>query len=198
MQHTTFHRSLRFIGMLVCLFILAGCGASGPRVRSNVEQGVDLTRFRTFMFMQPLSTDREGVQTIISSQLMTAAERELVGRGFQRVDSGADLLVNFSANLDQRLQVTQTPTHNMSRNMHSNAWGTHRRGFYSTWPSYRTDVRQYTSGTLVVDIVDAARMQLVWEGIAEQRITQRTANDAGPAIDAAMRDIFARFPARIN
>jgi hypothetical protein len=198
MQYMTFQRSLRFVSTLLCLFILAGCGTSGPRVRSNVAQDVDLTSFRTFMFMQPLSTDREGIQTIISRQLMNAAERELVGRGFQRVDSGADLMVNFSANLDQRLQVTQTPTHNMGRSMHSNAWGTHRRGFYNTWPAYRTDVRQYTSGTLVVDIVDAARRQLVWEGIAEQRITQRTANDAGPAIDAAISEIFARFPARIN
>jgi hypothetical protein len=194
MQQMAFQRGLRLIGTLVCLLVLAGCGTPGPSVRSSAEQGADLTRFRTFTFMQPLSTDREGYQSIISSQLMTATERELVARGFQRVDSGAELMINFSANLDQRLRVTQT----MNQRSSVNAWGSHRRGFYSTWPSYRTEVRQYISGTLVVDVVDAARNQLTWEGVAQQRITSRTANDAGPAIDTAVREIFASFPARAN
>jgi hypothetical protein len=123
---------------------------------------------------------------------MAAAERELVGLGLQRVDANPDLLVNFSANLDQRLRVTQTPQSS------AGSFGSHRRGFYSTWPSYRTNVRQYTQGTLVVDVVDAARMQLVWEGLAEHRITASTAQDAGPLIDTAMREIFAQFPARIK
>jgi hypothetical protein len=59
-------------------------------------------------------------------------------------------------------------------------------------------VRQFTQGTLVVDIVDVARNQLVWEGIAESRVTARTTEDAGPLIDTAVREIFARFPARVN
>jgi hypothetical protein len=168
---------------------MTGC-ASGPTIRSNADPSVDFTRFQTFNFMQPLSTDREGYQTFISRDLIAAAERELVGHGLKRTETSPDLLVNFSANLDQRLRVTQTPQSSVG------AFGTHRRGFYNTWPSYRTDVQQYTNGTLAVDVIDASRMQLVWEGVAVHRITQSRADNIGPVIDQAMQEIFAQFPAR--
>jgi hypothetical protein len=51
-------------------------------------------------------------------------------------------------------------------------------------------------GTVIVDVIDASRMQLVWEGVAAQRITQSRADNIGPVIDEAMREVFARFPTR--
>src|SRR5512137_1233440 len=152
------HRRLLLACSLLGLLAAAGC-ASGPTIRSNVDASVDFKSFRTFGFFEPLATDREGYQSLISQQLVASAERELVARGLQRADTNPDLLVNFSANLDQRLRVTQTPA------MPSRSFHSHRRGFYSTWPMYQqTEIRQYTKGTLGVDIVDAARRQLVWEG----------------------------------
>jgi hypothetical protein len=175
------------------LIALAGC-ASGPTIRTNVDPGVDFTRFRTFDFLQPLSTDREGYQSFISRDLMASAEREMRALGFTRSSENPDLLVNFSATLDQRLRVTQTPT------MGGGAtWGSHRRSAaYGVWGGYRTDVRQDTMGTLGVDVIDAARRQLVWEGVAVSRITRSTAENIGPALDSAVRDIFRQFPARVG
>jgi len=188
-NHDHSRRRLLLAGSLLGLLAMTGC-ASGPTIRSNADQSVDFTRFQSFNFMQPLSTDREGYQSFISRDLMAAAERELVGLGLKRTDASPDLLVNFSANLDQRLRVTQTPQSSMG------TFGSHRRGFYSPWPTYRTDVRQYTKGTLVVDVIDASRMQLVWEGVATNQTTQSRADNIGPMIDQAMREIFAQFPAR--
>ena len=187
MNHDHSRRRLLLAGSLLGLLAMTGC-ASGPTIRSNADPSADFARFQTFNFMQPLSTDREGYQSFISRDLMAAAERELAGLGLKRTETSPDLLVNFSANLDQRLRVTQTPQSSMG------TLGTHRRGFYSTWPSYRTEVRQYTRGTLVVDVIDASRMQLVWEGVAVHQMTQSRADNIGPVIDQAMRDIFAQFP----
>jgi len=186
------HRNARQRLLLACsllgLLVLGGC-ASGPTIRSNADPSVDFSGFRTFAFLEPLSTDREGYQSLISQQLVTSAERELVARGLQRTAANPDLLVNFSATLDQRLQVTQTPS-SRSRNFNN-----HRRGFYNTWPLYQqTEIRQYTKGTLGIDIVDAARRQLVWEGFALGRVTQRTTDNIGPVLDSAVVDIFSRFP----
>ena len=49
-----------------------------------------------------------------------------------------------------------------------------------------------------MDVIDAAKRQLVWEGVAVSRITQSTAENIGPTLDAAVRDIFAQFPARVG
>jgi len=189
-NHPAIHRLSRLVVSLLALLALAGC-ASGPTIRSNVDQSVDFTKFRTFDFMQPMSTDRDGFQSFVSRDLMVAAEREMTQRGFQRSSTNPDLLINFSANLDERLRVTQTPNPRST-------WGSHRRGFYSTWPGYSTQVRQYTQGTLGMDVVDAARRQLVWEGVAVSRITRSTAENIGPALDFAVRDIFTQFPGRVG
>jgi hypothetical protein len=188
MRQRTALRQLLLAWSLLGLLAITG-GASGPTVRSNVDGSVDFAGFRTFAFMQPLSTDRAGYQSLVSQQLVASAERELLARGLQRVETNPDLLVNFSADLDQRLRVTQSPTFHGSRFNH------HRRGFYSTWPTYQqTEIRQYTKGTLGVDVIDAARRQLVWEGFALGRVTQRTADNLGPVLDAAVTDIFRDFP----
>ena len=188
MNHRHARQRLLLVCSLLSLLVVTGC-ASGPTIRSNVDASVDFKSFRTFGFIEPLATDRAGYQSLISQQLVASTERELVARGLQRSDTSPDLLVNFSADLDQRLRVTQTPM------VHSRNFNSHRRGFYSTWPMYQqTEIRQYTKGTLGIDVVDAARRQLVWEGFALGRVTQRTTDNLGPVLDAAVVDIFGSFP----
>jgi hypothetical protein len=174
--------------LLAGLLVLAGC-ASGPTIRSNMDSSVDFHRFRTFGFFDPLATDREGYQSLISQQLVSSTERELVARGLKRTDSSPDLLINFSANLDERLRITQSPA------IPTSSLNRHRRGFYNTWPGYQQiEIRQYTQGTLGIDVVDAARRQLIWEGFAFGRVTQRTTDNLGPVLNDAVVEIFRDFP----
>lgn len=180
--------NLLLAGSLLLLALLTGC-ASGPTIRSNVDPNADFHAFRTFSFFQPLSTDREGYQSLISQQLIASAQRELEARGLTRDDARPDLLINFSADLDQRLRVTQTPATTTS------SFNRHRHGLYNTWPTYqRTEIRQYTQGTLGIDVVDAARRQLIWEGFAFSRVTQSTTNNLGPVLNDAVVEIFREFP----
>lgn len=173
---------------LLAVFMLASC-ASGPTIRSSMDESVDFNRFRTFDFLVPLGTDREGFQTLISQQLVSSTERELLARGLTRTATNPDLLINFSANLDQRLRITQSPSTS------AGSFNRHRRGFYNTWPSYQqTDIRQYTQGTLGIDVIDAARRQLIWEGVAISRVTQSTTDNLGPVLNDAVVDIFGDFP----
>jgi hypothetical protein len=45
-----------------------------------------------------------------------------------------------------------------------------------------------------VDLVDRARNQLVWEGAATARVTDQMRQNRDQVLDAAIADIFARFP----
>ena len=190
-MHKLFERRSLFMACSVLgLLLVTGC-ASGPTIRSNAYPSADFSRFKTFAFAQPLSTDRAGYQTLISQQLVASAERELVARGLRRTDTNPDLLVNFNADLDQRLRVTQTQAPTFA----GRRFNDHRRGFYSGWPNYQqTEIRQYTKGTLGIDIVDAAQRQLLWEGFAIGRVTRSTMDDIGPVLDSAVIDIFREFP----
>ena len=52
----------------------------------------------------------------------------------------------------------------------------------------------YQEGTLSIDLVDAAKKSLVWQGVAQGRIDKKKAENPGPAIDTVVADIFAKFP----
>jgi hypothetical protein len=170
--------------------LLTSC-VSAPRVTTNTNPAADFSGFATYNFMQPLSTDRSGVQTPLGATLVEAMSAEMANRGFKR-SNNPDLLINFFVVIDERIEVRQVPT--------TGSFYGDRRDRYRTWPNYRTEVRQYTQGTLAVDMVDAAQNILAWEAVAQQRvgrsttangITQEQANEV-------MAHVMAEFPGRAN
>jgi hypothetical protein len=54
----------------------------------------------------------------------------------------------------------------------------------------------YKTGTANVDLIDAKRKQLIWEGVAEGRIRDEALDNPGPAIDRVVAELFTRYPAR--
>ena len=188
-------RSIRYWLALIAassLLALAGC-ASVPEVRVDLDRSADFTQYKTFAFASPLGTDRGGYQTIVSQNLKAAAQRELEARGM-RLDSAApQLLVNFNATLSEQLRVSPGPT--VGVGVGRGYYG-YRYGMYGAWPMYTdmTTVTQYTEGTLNIDVVDAARRQLVWEGVVTKSITQQDRDDMKAAIDAAVAAAFAKYP----
>lgn len=183
------HRSIPGLALLVLgSLMLHGC-ASGPSIVANSDPSADWTSFRTFGFFQPLGTDRGTVRSIMSTQLIESATREMQSAGFTRSDSNPDLLINFVVSTRETLQTRPST----SASMH------HSRGRYSTWNGWSasmstTEVVQRTEGTLAVDIVDRARNQLVWEGAATGRVTNNTRQNQDQVLDEAIADIFTQFP----
>ena len=168
--------------------LVAGC-ASGPRIITNADPTADFTRFRTFGFFQPLGTDTASGQTLTSQHLIAAAARELEMRGLRRSDDNPDLMLNFF--ISTRDVVSSTPS--TSASVH---W---RRGRYSTWGGYSMSVgtptvTTQTQGTLAVDLVDAGRGQLVWEGAATKRVTDNTRRNLQEVLNSAVTDLFLELP----
>jgi hypothetical protein len=166
--------------------LLAGC-ATGPKISADYDRSANFAAYRTFGFYQPLGTDQAGYESLITQTLKSAARREMEARGYIYTETSPDLLINFNAKLAQQTQVSQTPTP---------MYYGYRRGFYGGWGGYgyETRVDQYVEGTLNVDIVDAQRKQLVWEGVAVGRVTRKTQEERQAAIRAAVAEVFAKYP----
>jgi hypothetical protein len=172
--------------------LLAGC-ATTPKatIRSTADSATDFSQYRSFGFVEKLGTDTANYESLVSASLKNAARRQLELRGLTYSATAPDLLVNFNGKLDEKLRVTQTPSVTMGMGYYG-----YRGGIYSTWPMYpqETNVDQYTQGTLNVDVVDARRRQLVWEGVAVGRVTEKTRENIPAVIDAVIPEIFAKFP----
>jgi len=174
--------------VVIALITMAAC-ASGPRIITNSAPDFSVANYQTFGFLQPLSSDRGTVRSLISLHLIEAATRELEKSGLQFSEDNPDLLVNFMVSTRETIQTRPST----SVGVH------HGRCRYGTWGGYNmsmstTEIVQRTEGTIDVDIIDASQNQLVWEGAAAGRVTDSTRDNLKETVDRAISDIFVQFP----
>ena len=147
------------------------------------------------MFAQRTGTDRGDVSTPITSYFKEAIRREMDARGYRYVEGGpADLLVNFNANSQENVDVRTTPG---STYGYGYGYYGYRGGMYgaSAFPPEVQTVR-YKTGTANVDVVDLSKKQVIWEGIAEARLTDKMMKDPRTAISGVITEMFLQFPGR--
>lgn len=174
--------------------LLTGC-ATGPQVTTHAMPRVDFTAYETFGWPEEVGTDRGGYESSITQYFKQAAKREMEALGYRYVEKDPELMVNFFANAEDKQDVYTRPSMNAS--LATGYYG-YRYGMYSAWPVYTTEVDtfNYTVGTANIDLVDAEKMQLIWEGRIEGRLTEGTLSDPRAAIYEAVADIFSEFPTR--
>ena len=104
-------------------------------------------------------------------------------------EKSPDVRVNFSARLAEKTSV------NAPEPIAGGYYG-YRRGSYSTWSGYPWSeaAMSYTEGTLNVDVVDAARKQLVWEGVVTGIVGQAQLDNLQGSVDRAVKAAFEKYP----
>jgi hypothetical protein len=180
---------------VAALGLLAGC-ASGPTIRSHVDPSANLSSYKTYMFAEKTGTDRPDYKTPITSYFKEAIRREMDARGYRYVEGGpADLLINFNANAQEQVDVRTTP--GSPGFGYGYGYYGYRGGLYgaTAFPPEVQTVR-YKTGTANVDVVDLSKKQVVWEGIAEARLTDKMMKDPRTAISNVITEMFTQYPGR--
>ncbi len=187
------HQVFRVLAIGAALALgLAGC-ASGPSIRVDGDPGANIPGFRSFGFFEPLATDKAGYSTLLTSRLKDSARRALEKHGYAYTDSNPELLVNFNVNVVDKTEIRSSPSMSAGYGYYG-----YRSGMYGAWSGYPQDIEttNYRQGTLTIDVVDAARKALVWQGVAEARVTKKIRDNPGAAVDAIVTEILAGFPSR--
>ncbi|MNM94630.1 hypothetical protein D3C81_1070410 [compost metagenome] len=176
---------------LSLVLVLAAC-ASAPRVSSQADPTGEFARYRSFSFYTPLALEQNGYTTITSNRIRDAVRTQMQARGYVYDEANPDLWVNLNAYLQDKTRVTTMPE------VDYDYYYSYRARSYVAVPYWRdrTDVRQYTEGTLNVDIVDARQKRLVWEGVAVGTVGRATPEKRAMEIDAAVAAIFDQYPYR--
>ena len=193
--------SLRMGSWLMCIAAVAlgACATSNSipklKVRTVVDPAAQFDSYRSYGFVAQPGTNGGGDKaTAMTIYFMQAVRHEMDSRGYRYTEDSPDLLVNF--NTSARVNDAQTnvsPTYGYSTGYYA-----YRAGLYGL-PVVTSEVQEnvtYRAGTGNVDIVDARRKVLAWEGIAEGRISEAMLANPGPAIGEVIAEMFEQFPGK--
>jgi hypothetical protein len=186
-----FSRSLSVVSVFV--FLLAGCATtSAPKTRVDYDKTADLSVYRTYGFPKETGTDRGGYSTLVTSYFKSAVSTQMDARGYKYSADHPDLLVNFYMNTRDRTESRPDPTGPYG-------YYGYRYGLYSGWPMYDNDrIVTYKYGTINLDIVDAEKKQLVWEGVSEGRVTEEALANQKATINAVVTELMRQYPGKPN
>lgn len=139
------------VAVLAVALALVPTLAPAQSIQSDYDRSYDFSGLKTYAFAPQTRgpNDPLGVNPLNDRRVRTALDSQLVARGFVRDTSGTpDFLVAYHAAARNRVGVQDW------------GYGLGRLG------SRRIDVDQYTQGTLIVDMVDAVKRELIWRGTA--------------------------------
>lgn len=188
-----------FIQKLLSVMLLSSClmlvaCASGPQIQTDYDHSADFATYKTFAFAQPLGTDRAGYTSIVTSRLKEATNMQMMQRGYIYQEQNPDLLVNFFIKVSSETEYVPPPP--MWGGYYGGGFG---GGFYQPWGyggygGFGPTTVQFTEGSLKVDLIDARKKQLVWEGTASNQIDDSNNPTSAKNLSLTVAQIFAYYP----
>ena len=177
--------------ILAVILALGGCGPS-IKVQSDFNPEADFAKLHTFAWL-PLGPSKTGDpradSRILAGRVRRAAISDLKGKGYREVAATAepDFYVAYQAAVGQKMSVRSTPTYYGYRGW----WG-------PPMPmGAQTTVHQYELGTLIIDIVDRERDDLIWRGSGQAKLRKndsRSSAERDEDMTAAVKAILKAFP----
>jgi len=168
--------------------VLGACTGILPMaVQTDYDRAARFGGYATFAFMaedqRPLKRlERldDAIDKLVTKRLHRAISDNLASKGFRQVKRGhANLLVSLHMGIKRPVDVTDLPY----RQPHD-------------W-QYSTQVSHYDRGTLIIDLVDRRKHQLVWRGTAGS-----VWSGGNPAsreqLELAVKEILNKFPPHLQ
>lgn len=172
-------KAIKFIPVLL-LFILSSC--SSVNVYSDFDSNVDFNQYKTYAFHKQ-GIDKVQISDFDKKRILHAIDNELSKKGMTKSDT-PDLLINFSTKEKERVDVNQF-AFGMGYGW---GWG---------WNPYMWGgapmASTSTEGTLFIDLIDAKKKELIWQGEGVGYLSQNR-SDKEARINEFVAKILTQFP----
>lgn len=171
---------------LICItilsfFIVSLSSCTSVRVASDYDKQTDFNAYKTFAFYKP-GIDKAEISDLDKRRILRAIEAELLIKGFTKSEN-PDLLISI---------FTKSREHvNVSNNNYGN-WGYHWGWSPWYWNS-PTTISKSVEGDLYIDLIDAKKKELIWQGKGSGYLTLNT-NKKEERIKEFVSTIMERYP----
>lgn len=184
--------------LILAMLLVAACATTkGPDSRIDFDKKADFSVYRTFGFPKETGTDRGGYSTLVTTYFKSSVTTAMESRGYKYTEDHPDLLVNFYMNTTER---TESDNQGGLSARYGHGYYGYRSGLYNPWPMYDDLDRTvtYKVGTINVDIVDAEKKQLIWEGVSEGRMSKEALANPKVTVNAVVTELMRQYPGRPN
>ncbi|QYJ08335.1 DUF4136 domain-containing protein [Qipengyuania flava] len=185
------------IAVAASALALSGCATTG-QISTDYDQAQNFSEYSTFSWagIRPmLAFGNRMVPTTVQASIAEAIIADLSAKGYTFTDDmeNADFAVSFTVGTRDNVEFREAidPFWNNRMNWR---WG----GPF--WPSIATpsisrmQYREYTEGTLSIDIYDVERRAPVWHGAGTRDLTRSELRGETNTAGEATRQILAGFP----
>lgn len=170
------------------LLIIFTSACSSIRVFTDYDTEANFSQYRTYAFYRP-TIDKAEISDLDKRRILRSIEASMNAKGYI-LSENADLLISIATDEESRVEIN------------NQAWG---MGWgwgwgFNPWmwgPAMNNQtVSTYDRGVLLIDILDAQRKQLIWQGKGSGILTNVT-NPEGRQrlIDRYVSAILTKYPA---
>lgn len=173
-------KTLKFLPLLL-LFIVASCDS--VQVYSDYDKSANFTQYKTFAFMKS-GIDKVEISDLDKKRILNAIDQQMQAKGFTKSEN-PDLLVNIFTKSREEVSVNQFNA----------GWG---YGWGYGWNPYmmygdHTTVSSSTEGTLYIDLIDAKKKELIWQGEGTGTLS-KDMNRKDEIVNNIVTQILAQYP----
>ena len=175
--------------MALAAIALAGC-ASGPDIQADYDKAADFGKYRTYGFVANAGTDSGDYRALATQMLQNAASRQMEQRGYTRAEN-PDLVINFKGKLEEKTDIESVPAPHYGPGWGYGGW---YGAPYGGWGGTEVTTRRYNVGTLVMDVVDRGKRQVVFQGGISDVVTKEMQQNREATISKAVEQLFSKYP----
>jgi hypothetical protein len=174
---------------LISTLGLVACGG-GVAVNSDYDPGADFASYQSYAWAERSESgddDPRVYNAITMQRVRTAVDRALAAKGYSEATGGApDFYVAWHGAIEGKMSYQTINSH------YGYGWGWYGGMGVGTSSTY---VNEWDEGTLLVDIIDAGRNELVWRGTATGTVEpELTPAESQARLDDAAAKLLQTFP----
>jgi hypothetical protein len=175
-------RILKTVPLLVILLVVTSCVS--VRVATDYDRKANFNDYKTFAFFKT-GIDKAEISDLDKRRILRAIESELLAKGFTKSEN-PDLLISLFTKSNQRVDV------------YNNYWGYGGWGWGGYGPGWgwgwnQPNVSTSTEGTLYIDLIDAKKKELVWQGMGTGYLS-RNMDKKEERIKEFVAEIMKQYP----
>lgn len=177
---------MKYFSLLSLILIITLSSCSTVRVASDYDRKANFAAYKTFAFYKP-GIDQAEISDLDKKRILRAIEADMQAKGFVKSED-PDVLVSIFTKTQENVNVYNN----------NFGWGWGWGWGWNPWIwGPMNNVSTVTEGTLYIDLIDARKNELIWQGMGTSALTQNI-DKKQEKMNKIVSAIMEKYPPQIQ